>query len=108
VITTTNYSLKKPVDADNADLKVFVGDNMDILDTELAKKVDKDAVTGKVKETDLPVADADSLGAVKVGAGLTVAGDGTLSASGNTGDTFGKFQIQFNATTGTLDFIYIP
>lgn len=42
--TTPNHGLKKPLDADNADLKVFVGDNMDIIDTELAKRVAKDSL----------------------------------------------------------------
>lgn len=36
MILTTNYGLKKPEDADSADLRVFVGDNMNIIDTELA------------------------------------------------------------------------
>jgi hypothetical protein len=35
---TTNYNLQKPVDGDMADLKVFVGQNMDTIDTELAKE----------------------------------------------------------------------
>jgi len=41
MITTTNYSLKKPETTDNADLTVFVGQNMDTLDTTLVNKLDK-------------------------------------------------------------------
>jgi hypothetical protein len=36
MILTTTYGLKKPEDTDSADLRVFVGDNMDIIETELA------------------------------------------------------------------------
>jgi hypothetical protein len=35
VITTTLYGLKKPEDSDVADLRIFVGDNMDILEAKL-------------------------------------------------------------------------
>lgn len=55
--TTSNYGLKKPVDADNADLKIFVGQNMDTIDAELLKKLNKDATTGKVSKSDLPTLD---------------------------------------------------
>jgi hypothetical protein len=34
---TTPRGFKKPQDTDNADLKIFVGDNMDLLETELNK-----------------------------------------------------------------------
>jgi hypothetical protein len=36
MILTTNYGLKKPEDTDSADLRIFIGDNMDIIDTELS------------------------------------------------------------------------
>lgn len=44
--TTTNYSLKKPDTTDNADLTVFVGQNMDTLDSLLAQRVQKDSTFG--------------------------------------------------------------
>lgn len=154
---TPNYSLKKPTDADNADLKVFVGENMDTIDTELAKKIDKDPTTGRVKATDLPTASgvskgavqignglamsgdyvfvktgeglqvdsttsevkvkpatASTVGGVKVGTGLEVTADGTINVTASGGQSvvtedgaFGNYKIQFNATTNTLDFVYV-
>lgn len=91
MITTTKYSLKKPQDGDSADLKVFVGENMDAIETALDGKIDKS----------------------KIGTGLTLDADGTLSATGGGGSVsttdgaFGNYKIQFNATTNTLDFVYI-
>ncbi|MDQ0976620.1 hypothetical protein QFZ31_006672 [Neobacillus niacini] len=71
---TTNHSLKKPVDADNADLKVYVGENMDLIDSALATKVTKDG-TGKVASADLPTAGSLVKGAVQVGNGLGMSGN---------------------------------
>lgn len=39
---TSNYNLIKPEDTDNADLKIFVGQNMDTIDAELLKRIQKD------------------------------------------------------------------
>ena len=68
---TTAKGFKKPQDTDNADLKVFVGDNMDILETELNKKAD---VTR--------IASPSQLGLIKIGTGLTIDGRGLVTASG--------------------------
>lgn len=78
---TTAKGFKKPEDGDNADLKVFVGENVDNLETELDNKVDKDA-NGKVASTDLPIASDTDLGAVKVGSGLSIDANGVLTATG--------------------------
>lgn len=85
-VLTPNHSLKKP-NADGlegADLRVFVGENMDLIDSALATKVTKDG-TGKVAQADLPTATASVKGGVKVGTGLAVTADGTLSATGGGG-----------------------
>lgn len=73
---TPNYALKKPnTDGlENADLRIFVGDNMDILDAELAKKVEKDETTNKIIPTDLPTATGMVQGAITVGNGLKIEG----------------------------------
>jgi hypothetical protein len=84
---TTNYNLNKPEDTDNADLKLFVGSNMDIIDVELAKRIIRDIATGKIKVEDLPIATADALGAVKVGSGLSIDANGLLTATGGSGGT---------------------
>lgn len=44
--TTTNYGLVKPQTTDNADLTVFVGQNMDSIDSLLEQRVQKDATYG--------------------------------------------------------------
>jgi hypothetical protein len=88
---TPNANLKKPQDTDNADLKIFVGENMDIIDTELAKRLVKDETTGKLKVADLPIASATTLGGVKVGTGLSIDANGVLTASGGTGGTIFAF-----------------
>jgi hypothetical protein len=94
---TTSKGFKKPDDIDNADLKVFVGENMDLLETELDKKVDETKISSSTE-----------LGLVKVGTGLTIDAGGTLSATGGGGGgAFGNYEIRFNATTNTLDFVYI-
>jgi hypothetical protein len=110
---TTNYNLNKPEDSDNADLKVFVGDNMDIIDAELVKKVEKDGTTGLIKPVDLPSADGVNKGVVIIGDGLRMVngyitirlGEGleldatalnALKLKIGTG-------LQFNATTGELE-----
>lgn len=107
MILTSVYQLKKAEDTDNADLKIFVNDNMDIIEAELIKRVTKDA-NGKVSETDLPIATTVNLGVIKVGSGLSVDPDGTLNATGGGGSNgvFGNYTIQYNATTNTLDFVY--
>lgn len=71
---TPNYNLVKPQDTDSADLKVFVGQNMDLIDTALVNKVDN---TTKASST--------QLGLVKVGSGLSVDANGVLTASGGSG-----------------------
>jgi hypothetical protein len=71
---TTNYNLIKPVDADNADLKIFVGQNMDLIDTALLNKLDK---TTKASDT--------QLGLIKIGSGLSIDANGIVTASGGGG-----------------------
>jgi hypothetical protein len=71
---TPNYNLVKPQDTDNADLKIFVGNNMDLIDTALLNKIDN-----TVK------ASATQLGLIKVGSGLSIDVNGVLTASGGGG-----------------------
>ena len=73
-ILTPNHSLKKPENTDNADLKVFVGDNMDTIDTALATKLTKDPATGQLNRADLPLATRVDTGGIKVGNGLMMTG----------------------------------
>ena len=112
-ILTPNHSLKKPEDTDNADLKVFVGDNMDTIDTALATKLTKDATTGQLNRADLPVATGVDTGGIKVGNGLMMTGGYALVRLGQ-GLEFDAAAInavrvkvgtglQFNATTGALE-----
>ena len=55
---------------------------------------------------ELPVASADTLGGVKVGDGLSVADDGTLSASGGDGESreslLGKLNAKVSYTAGNI------
>jgi hypothetical protein len=71
---TPNYNLVKPQDTDNADLKIFVGQNMDTIDTTLANKLDKTVMASPTQ-----------LGLVKVGSGLSIDAQGVLTASGGGG-----------------------
>jgi hypothetical protein len=71
---TPNVNLIKPDDQDNADLKILVGENMDIIDSELAKKVEKEETTGRINPLDLPTANGASQGAVAIGNGLMMSG----------------------------------
>jgi hypothetical protein len=97
---TPNVNLKKPEDADSADLKVFVGENMDIIDSELAKKVEKDGTTGLIKPVDLPIATPTTLGGIKVGTGLSIDANGALQATGggSGGSATEVFQTYTNAS----------
>lgn len=89
---TTSKGFKKPDNADNADLKIFVGDNMDLLETELDKKVD---ATKKASATEL--------GLIKIGTGLSIDANGVVTASGGGGgigdkDTTSGFKASSNST----------
>lgn len=74
MITTTLYGLKKPEDSDVADLRVFVGDNMDILEAKL----------NDIESEGIPIASATNLGGIMVGTGLTIDPTGLLSATPTT------------------------
>jgi hypothetical protein len=95
----TSKGFKKPDDIDNADLKVFVGENMDLLETELNKKVD---VTKKASDTEL--------GLVKIGTGITIDANGVITASGggggigdiNTTSAFSATQTTGQSLTATI------
>lgn len=50
---TTNYNLIKPEDTDNADLKIFVGQNMDTIDSEL--KTLSDAISSSSTSPSVPL-----------------------------------------------------
>jgi len=71
MITTTLYGLKKPEDIDVADLRVFVGDNMDILEAKL----------NEIDTKGIPVASPTILGGIIVGTGLTIDPTGVLSST---------------------------
>jgi hypothetical protein len=112
-ILTPNHSLKKPENTDNADLKVFVGENMDTIDAALATKLTKDPTTGQVKSADIPIA-GDAVGGIKVGNGLMITEGGYalvrlgqgLEFDANALDAVGVkigTGLQFNATTGALE-----
>lgn len=47
MITTAKFGLKKPEDTDNSDLRVWIGDNMEILDAS-AVKSDSTGGTGTI------------------------------------------------------------
>src|SRR5437764_1549905 len=72
--TTPNYNLTKPQDTDNADLKIFIGQNMDAIDTALAGKLNSNTI-----------ASSTILGAVKIGSGLSIDANGVLSSTGGGG-----------------------
>lgn len=118
-----NDKLKKPVDAGTTTIdQLTAGGNVSVEDTFIvmqgvtgARKTKK--VTGQqIKDfakTDytLPVATNDTLGGIKVGAGLSVKGDGTVSADAQplapaTTKTLGGVIVGKNLTVkpdGTLD-----
>lgn len=89
--TTPNYNLVKPQDTDSADLKLFVGQNMDAIDTALAGKLSSSAI-----------ASATTLGAVKVGSGLSIDASGVLSASGGGGGGGSYLPLTGGDLTGPL------
>ena len=77
------------------------------IDTELSETsnnpVSNAVITGKIKEIEegggsgyvLPPATAEKLGGIKVGEGLTIASDGTLSANGGGGGEGGDSSLYF-------------
>jgi hypothetical protein len=71
LITTTLYGLKKAEDGDNADLRIFVSDNMDILEAKL----------NEIETSGIPVASPTNLGGIIVGTGLTIDPTGLLTTT---------------------------
>lgn len=73
MITTTKYALKIPQDDDSADLRIYVGDNMTILD---GHKHDwADITTGKPTTFTPPLMRGDLVGGAMVGNGLGMSGN---------------------------------
>lgn len=110
MITTTKYGLKKPEANDSADLRIYVGDNMNILDAHTHLWAD---ITDKPPTFTPPIATATILGGVKVGNGLAVDGTGLLSTTNiSWGTIIGTLSTQtdlqnalnakLNLTGGTL------
>ena len=83
----------------------------DLFDDTSAAKGSEDTLTAKISAMDtaiagkissIPIASEDALGAVKIGSGISVASDGTISASGGSGGTSDYTQLsnlpQINST----------
>jgi hypothetical protein len=73
MILTTKYGLKKPEDTDLSDLRIFVGDNMEILDGHGHDWAD--ITTGKPTEFTPPLSSATVRGGHRVGNGLRMTGE---------------------------------
>lgn len=86
----------------------------DLFDDTSAAKGSEDTLTAKISAMDaeiagkissIPVASSSVLGGVKIGSGISVASDGTISASGGSGGTSDYTQLtnlpQINSTTLT-------
>lgn len=93
MITTTKYGLKKPEATDSADLRVFVGDNMDILDGHGHDWAD--ITTGKPTEFTPVLMGGLQRGGARVGNGLQMSGEYLLVRVG-TG-------LAINGTTTAVD-----
>jgi hypothetical protein len=93
MITTTKYGLKKPEATDSADLRIFVGDNMDILDGHGHDWAD--ITTGKPTTFPPPLMRADAIGGARVGNGLTMSGEYLLVRTGS--------GLEINPTTYSVD-----
>lgn len=77
---TTNYKLKTYDAADAPDLQTGYNASMTTIDSELKKVADAQSTGGYT----LPAATADALGGVKIGSGVSVADDGTISVAAST------------------------
>jgi len=130
MIDTDVYGLHKPEDTDPADFRLFVGDNMDLIESALIAldnkigtgtggSVDWTEITNiptsfppsshehsiaeieglqtalDSKISTLPIATTSELGAIKVGAGLTIDGNGTLSAKVASASQAGIVQVGY-------------
>jgi hypothetical protein len=73
MITTVNYGLKKPQDGDMSDLRIWIGDNMDIIEATL------NDIEGSMI-TSVPTATPTTLGLVKSGNGIGVNVEGDMFA----------------------------
>lgn len=94
MITTTKYGLKIPQDNDSADLRIYVGDNMNILDGHTHAWAD---ITGKPTTFTPPLASTTVVGGGLVGNGLGMSGSylyvKTASADGTKINTAGAYNV---------------
>jgi hypothetical protein len=114
MITTTLYGLKKPEDSDVADLRVFVGDNMDILEAKI-NGLETDTTTWD-EVTEKPTAFLPQLmsvnqrGGAMVGNGLGMSTEylfvKTASVDGTKINTAGAYNIAIDRTV--VDTWYAP
>jgi hypothetical protein len=93
LITTTKLGLKKPESTDPADLRIFVGDNMEILDGH--GHAWADITTGKPTEFPPVLMGGGQRGGARVGNGLQMSGEYLLVRTG-TG-------LAINGTTTALE-----
>lgn len=108
MLYTTKYALKKPELIDTADLRVFVGDNMDILDTHTHDWAD--ITTGKPTTFPPPLMSTSVVGGALVGNGLGMSGSylfvKTATADGTKINTAGAYNVAIDRAV--VDTWYAP